>query len=116
MQEKITRDFAKRDIQLSDSAATLLRVTINEVKPNRPTFNQLSIEPNLSFTSLAIGGADVSAEIITADGGVIGTADYDYFSSFNDPQLQGSTIWTDTRRAFARFSKHLSKKLSRAST
>ena len=116
MQEKITRDFAKRDIQLSDSAATLLRVTINEVKPNRPTFNQLSIEPNLSFTSLAIGGADVSAEIITADGGVIGTAEYDYFSSFNDPQLQGSTIWTDTRRAFARFSKHLSKKLSRAST
>jgi len=116
MQERITKDFAKRDIQLSDSASTLIRVTINEVKPNRPTFNQLSVEPSLSFKSIGIGGADVSAEIITAGGGVIGTADYDYFSSFNDRPLQGSAIWTDTHRAFARFSKQLSKKLSSANT
>ena len=116
MQEKIARDFAKRDIQLSDSAATLLRVTINEVKPNRPTFSQRSSEPSLSFLNLAIGGADVSAEIIAADGGVIGTADYDYFSRFGDPHLRGTVTWSDTHRAFARFSKHLSKKLSRAST
>jgi len=74
MQERITKDFAKRDIQLSDSASTLIRVTINEVKPNRPTFNQLSVEPGLSFKSIGIGGADVSAEIITAGGKKLSSA------------------------------------------
>lgn len=116
MQEEITEDFAKRGLILSDTAPTLLRVTINEVKPNRPTFNQLSVEPSLSFKSIGIGGADVSAEIIGQGGNVIGTAEYDYFSSFNDRPLAGSGIWTDADRAFSRFSKKLSKKLAAMTT
>lgn len=116
MREEITEDFAKRGLILSESAPNLLRVTINEVKPNRPTFNQLREEPNLSFQSIAIGGADVSAEIVDGQGTVIGTAEYDYFSNFNDRPLRGTGVWTDAYRAFSRFSKQLTKTLSKTST
>lgn len=112
MEEELTEDFAKRGLTFSDSAPTLLRVTINEVKPNRPTFNQLSKDSNLSFQSYSIGGADVSAEFISAGGTVVGTVEYDYFSSFHDRPIQATGTWTDTNRAFSRFSKKLSKKLA----
>ena len=112
METEITEDFAKRGLTLSDTAPTILRVTIEEVKPNRPTFNQLSEDPNLSFQSFGIGGAEVSAEVVSQGGSVIGTADFDYFSNFNDGTLTGIGVWTDTSRAFSRFSKRLSKKLA----
>ena len=113
MEKEITRDFAKRGLTLSDTAPTLLRVTINKVRPNRPTHNQLSEDIGLSFSSFGIGGADVSAEIITNSGAVIGTADYDYYSNFNNNiNLSGSSTWFDTSRAFSKFSRSLTKKLA----
>ena len=113
MEKEITRDFAKRDLTLSDTAPTLLRVTINKVRPNRPTHNQLSKDIGLSFSSFGIGGADVSAEIIAEGGTVVGTADYDYYSNFNDRiNLSGSSTWFDTSRAFSKFSRSLTKKLA----
>lgn len=116
MKEDIAKNFSKRGLSLSETAPTVLRITINEVKPNRPTFNQLSDEPGLSFQSFSVGGADVSAEIITGNGSVLGTAEYDYFSNFNDRPFRGVGIWTDTNIAFARFSKQLSKKLAAQDT
>jgi len=62
MQEELERDFAKRGISLSDTAPTTLRVTIEEVRPNRPTFKQLSVDSSLSFNSFSIGGAEISAD------------------------------------------------------
>ena len=113
MEKEITRDFAKRGLTLSDTAPTLLRVTINKVRPNRPTHNQLSKDIGLSFSSFGIGGADVSAEIIAEGGTVVGTADYDYYSNFNDRiNLSGSSTWFDTSRAFSKFSRSLTKKLA----
>lgn len=116
MQEELVEDFAKRGLIISDTAPTLLRITINKVKPNRPTFNQLTEDSSLSFQSFSIGGADVSAEFVSADETVIGTAEYDYYSSFEDRTIQSSSTWTDTNRAFSRFSKRLSKKLAAMNT
>ena len=116
MQDEIVDDFAKRGLTLSDSAPTLLRVTINKAKPNRPTFNQLSEDASLSFQSYGVGGAEVSAEFISAGGTVIGSAEYDYFSSFNDRPLGATGTWTDATRAFSRFSKKLSKKVAAMDT
>jgi len=109
-------DRGKRGLTLSENAPTLLRVTIVEVKNNRPTFNQLSQDIGLSFKSFGIGGADVSAEFISAGGTVIGSAEYDYYSNLNDGFNQGRAVWADTTRAFSRFSKKLSKKLAAMDT
>lgn len=114
MQEEIVEDFSKRGLALSESAPTLLRITIVGAKPNRPTFNQLSKDASLSFQSFGIGGAEMTAEFISAGGNVIGTAEYDYYSSFGDrPNLQASGTWTDANRAFSRFSNKLSKTLEK---
>jgi len=107
MQDEIVEDFAKRGLTLSDTAPTLLRVTINEARPNRPTFNQLKEDSDLSFQSFGIGGADVSAEFIAAGGSVIGTAEYDYYSSLNERPFGALGTWTDATRSFSRFSKNL---------
>ncbi len=116
LEEELVSDFSKRGLTLSENASTLLRVTINEAKPNRPTFNQLKEDSSLSFQSFGIGGADISAELVSAGGTVVGTADYDYFSSFNDRAIQSLGTWTDANRAFSRFSKKLSKKLAAMET
>lgn len=112
MSDELARDFAKRGISLSDTASTTLRVTIEDAKPNRPTFRQLSRDTSLSFQSYGIGGAEVSAEIISPSGEIIGRADYRYYSSLNDHLLRPIGIWQDTKRAFDRFSKKLSKKIA----
>ena len=112
MEEELRDDFAKRGITLSDTAPTLLRVTIEEVKPNRPTFNQLKEDNSLSFKSYGVGGAEITADLTSASGESLGNAEYDYFSSFNDSPTQFAGIWTDTNRAFSKFSKRLSKKLA----
>lgn len=111
MQEEIVQDFEKRNIVLSDDAPTLLRVTINMAKPNRPTFNQLSQEPNLSFKSFGAGGADLSMEIIAAGGKILGTAEYDYYPSLDQRAFVQGATWADANRAMSKFSRNLSKTL-----
>lgn len=112
MQDELAQDFAKRNIALSDDAPTLLRVTIGMAKPNRPTFNQMSREPSLSFQSFGAGGADMSVEIIAAGGDVLGSARYTYYPSLNERPFTGVATWSDANRAFSRFSNRLSKELA----
>jgi len=66
MREELEYDFAKRGITLSDTAPTILRVTIENVRNNRPTIKQLSIDNNLSFRSVSTGGAEITANITSA--------------------------------------------------
>lgn len=114
MREELEYDFAKRGITLSDTAPTILRVTIENVKNNRPTIKQLSIDNNLSFRSVSTGGAEITANITSASGETLGQAEYEYYSTFNDSQTQFQSIWGDTNQAFSRFSRHLSKKLAKS--
>ena len=45
-----------------------IELTLTDVKPNRPTFKQLSDKPGLSMQSFGVGGAAISGKIISADG------------------------------------------------
>lgn len=112
MQEDLTKNFAKQGIVLSDNAPTLLRVTIEMAKPNRPTFRQLSKDASLSYDSFGIGGAEITAEVIAAGGTELGSASYDYYSSISDHPFGAVGTWSDANRSFSRFSKKLTKKLA----
>ncbi|GGX62573.1 hypothetical protein GCM10011309_10680 [Litorimonas cladophorae] len=114
IQDELVQDFSKRNISLSDDAPTLLKVTIEMAKPNRPTFEQLSHDVSLSYQSFGIGGAEVSVEIVSAGGDVLGTASYDYYPSLNERPGMTAATWSDANRAFSRFSNRLSKKLAAA--
>ncbi len=110
--EELTEDFAKYGIAISENATTTLRVTLEMAKPNRPTFNQLSEDPGLSFRSFGIGGAELTADLIGANGESLGTMEYDYYSSFNERGFKPIGIWEDADRSISRFSKRATKKLA----
>ncbi len=114
MNEELADDFEKYGIASADNAPTLLRVTLEMAKPNRPTFNQLSEDVSLSFQSFGIGGAEITAEVISAGGDVLGTMEYDYYSSLANRPIAPNAVgtWTDADRSISRFSKKASKKLA----
>jgi len=111
LETKLEQKFAKKGIEISDTASTVLRVTIEDAKPNRPTFNQLSSQPSLSFKSFANGGAELEAELIAAGGESLGTMSYRYYENdIRDAQFGG--IWYDAERAFGRFARRAAKTLA----
>lgn len=111
LQSKIEQKFAKKNIAISDTATTVLRVTLEDVKPNRPTFEQLSQEPGLSFQSIGIGGAEITSELIKADGDSLGKIDYKWYES-NFHEAQFNSTWTDAHRAFNRYANKAAKTLA----
>jgi len=116
MEEELVQDFGRRGLTLSETAPTVLKVTIETVKPNRPTIKQLSKDTSLSFQSFGIGGAEISAEFLSASGESLGQASYDYFSNLNDRPFRQAGTWADANRAFSRFSNRLTKELATLDT
>ena len=111
LETHILAQMEKRGVSTSPNAATVLRVTLTDAKPNRPTFNQLSREVGLSFQSFSIGGAEMEAEIISAGGDSLGTMNYDWYEDdIRDAKYNGT--WTDAHRSIQRFAKHAAKNLA----
>lgn len=109
---KLERRFEKKGIQVSETAPTVLRITIEDAKPNRPTFKQLSVEPGLSFQSFGNGGAELQADLIAAGGQTLGTMSYRFYETdIRDAQFGGT--WSDAHRAFSRFASKAAKTLAR---
>lgn len=114
IQEELTDDLTDRGIAVSDDAPTVLRVTLEDVRNNRPTFEQLSRQPSLSMQSFALGGAELTGELVDASGTTLGTVEYEWFdTSMNDLEFARSAgVWTDANRAISRFSKRTAKAMS----
>lgn len=111
--EELNEDFAKKGLIVSDEADMTLRVTLEDVKNNRPTFEQLAREPALSFQSFGLGGAELSAVLIDASGEELGTVDYRWFeNNINNGFAQGNGVWTDAHRAISRFSRRTASTLA----
>ena len=104
---KVTDVFTARGIQ-----ADRVEVTIEDARPNRPTFEQVSNKPGLdSMRSISIGGAKVSGVAFDASGREIGRLNYNWYE--NDlSNVLGNATWTDARTTFARFANRFADKLS----
>lgn len=111
LESKLEHKLTKKGIEVSDDASTVLRITIEDAKPNRPTYNQLSVQPGLSFQSIGNGGAELEAELIAAGGESLGTMSYRYYETdIRDARFGGT--WGDAHRAFGRFASKAAKTLS----
>lgn len=85
-----------------------VRLTLTDLKPNRPTFEQVSRTPGLSaIDSLSIGGAEVEIEIVQANGDRA-TGEVEYFSH-SLAEVRGFTTWQDADRAYARVASRLER-------
>ena len=111
LQEKVERRFAKKGIQVSNDALAVLRITIADVRPNRPTHEQLSRDATLSFQSFGKGGADIESELLSANGESLGLINYRWYEDDIREAAFGST-WTDAYQAFDRYARRAAKVLS----
>ncbi|MDO9608084.1 MAG: hypothetical protein Q7J26_06135 [Brevundimonas sp.] len=76
-------------------------LVLEDLKPNRPTFEQIRQTPGLDpIRSISIGGAAIKGEIVTADG-QSRPVDFSYFSP-NIRDVWGFGVWHDADRAFGR--------------
>ena len=111
LESKLEKKLMKKGIEVSDSASTVLRITIEDARPSRPTFQQLSVEPGLSFKSFGLGGAELEAELIAAGGRSLGTMSYEWYENdIRDARFGGT--WDDAHRAFGRFASKAAKTLA----
>lgn len=84
-----------------------VRLVLTDLKPNRPTYQQVSDRPGLSmFHSISIGGAAIEGEVVTADGQTLPVSYSRYSHSILD--VQGAGTWQDAGRAFSTLASNLS--------
>lgn len=83
-----------------------IELVLTDVKPNRPTFQQMADRPGLDgVRSLSIGGATIEGQITLADGRTLPVR-YDWYSS-NLSEVRGYYTWQDADRAYRRLADHL---------
>ncbi len=81
-------------------------IVVIDVKPNRPTFEQLGNRPGLSMQSFSIGGAELSGRTYDKFGNVISAVNYEYTSpTIIDARLMHT--WQDADYAIYRFARRL---------
>ncbi len=107
LSRKISAVFADRGVK-----AERVVLTIEDAKPNRPTFEQVSNKPGLDpMRSISVGGARVTGIAYDASGAEIGRLDYDWYET-DLRNVIAATTWTDARTAFDRFSRRFADMLS----
>ncbi len=110
LRQRVEKRLIKEGVQVSDSAPTTLRITLEDAKPNRPTFTQMSRDTSLSYQSFGTGGAEINAEIIQANGARLGTLSYRFYETSIEFAHHNAT-WSDANRAIDRFARKAAKTL-----
>ncbi len=83
-----------------------IELVLTDLKPNRPTFQQMQDRPGLDpMRSISIGGAAIEGQITLADG-TVQPVRYDLFST-TLADVHGFGIWQDADRAYRRFGANL---------
>jgi len=90
----------------ADLRGAQIELVLTDLKPNRPTFQQMQDRPGLDpMRSISIGGAAIEGQIILADG-TVQPVRYDWFTT-NLADVRGFGTWQDADRAYRRFGANL---------
>lgn len=82
-------------------------LVLTAATPNRPTFEQLSRRPGLSFRSFGVGGAAVEGQATDASGRTA-PVDYSWYET-DIRQAPMRSTWDDAEWVFQRFASRLSR-------
>lgn len=109
VQEQVDRlaDVVQRALANdADLHGATIDLVLTDLKPNRPTMEQLTQRPGLDgIRSVSIGGAAVEGRITMADGSVQPVR-YDWYTN-TIADVQGYTTWYDANRAYQRLARNL---------
>ena len=84
-----------------------IALVLEDVLPNRPTMQQMSDKPGLSYESFGIGGASISGTVTTADGASRPVRYRWYESDIRWAWPAGT--WRDAEQTFDRFARSLAR-------
>lgn len=102
--ERVREALARRN----DLNGTAVNLVLTDLKPNRPTLQQLTDRPGLDrIRSVSIGGAAVKGEIVTADGRNL-PFEYDRFNS-SLADVYGFSTWWEADRVFDRVARKIAE-------
>ncbi len=110
LEKRLAKQLEKRGVTIDPESENVLRVTLDDVRPTHPTFNQMSRNSSLSMRSVARGGASFVANLIANNGEEQGDISYAWYE--NDICNSAGTTWSDTNRAIDRFAKKTAKSLA----
>jgi len=131
LQTKLDKDYGERearvlkeDLQrtvdrslkrLGKSRVAFVDLTIEDAKPNKPTFRQLAKNSSLSYAgSYSLGGAKVQARLYDSSGALLGAVSHEYYSrSLLD--ITSEYGWADADRAFDGVARKIQKEAERGS-
>ena len=106
LDEKVRNAFDKAGLSVHR-----IEITLEDAKPNHPTFKQLGDTPGLDgFRSVSLGGAKITGEVFDADGNSIAKLTYRWFESDLRFAQNGGT-WSDANRSISRFANKLVKEV-----
>jgi hypothetical protein len=103
LQRSVERALARKGAH-EDGRIELVLV---DVKPNRPTFKQLSDTPGLSMESFGIGGATSGGRIVAADGAER-AVNYSWYET-DIRESYANWVWHDAEWTFDRFARRLAR-------
>ena len=103
LQTAVARETAKTGA--FDGARIVLELA--DVRPNHPTFKEMSDNPSLSYTSFGTGGADIQGHALMPDGHVVPLS-YRYYESDIRFARVGGT-WADAEATIDRFAHRLGR-------
>lgn len=84
-----------------------VELTLKDVRPNRPTFKQLTDTPGLSMQSYGVGGAAIEGRIVAADGTVT-PVEYSWYET-DIRDAYANWTWSDAEWTFQRFASRLAR-------
>lgn len=82
-------------------------LVLEDAVPNRPTFQQMSDKPGLSYESFGVGGASISGRVTLADGASRPVSYRWYETDIRWAWPSGT--WTDAESTFDRFARSLTR-------
>lgn len=98
----VSRELARR----GGLEGAQVNLVLTDLKPNRPTFEQVGNRPGLSVLgSISIGGATIEGEVVTADGQRLPVRYSRYSTSL--AEVRGFSTWQDADRAYDRLARNL---------
>ncbi|NBB17387.1 hypothetical protein GVN21_18650 [Caulobacter sp. SLTY] len=105
--EDLRESVLKRAAKTPALDDATIELVLEDVVPNRPTIQQMSDKPGLSYDSFGVGGASISGTVTTADGR---TAPVSYRWYETDIRwAYPSSTWSDARQTFDRFALRLAR-------
>ena len=109
LRKDVERELARTGVY--DGAR--IELVLVDVRPNRPTFKQMSDTPALSLESFGIGGARIEGRAI-APGGAVTPLKYSYYET-DIRQTWAHSTWSDAQWTMNRFAYRLASGKSVAS-